>query len=97
MIKFIKKAVSAFLASVMCIPAGVVNIAAAEENDANTVTTVTLSDTENGLMQFSQECMDASTANQDGYHMVQMSMKTNLQLMSTLTHRISSRLKLQLQ
>ncbi len=63
MIKFIKKAVSAFLASVMCIPAGVVNIAAAEENDANTVTTVTLSDTENGLMQFSQECMDASTAN----------------------------------
>lgn len=72
MIKFFKKAVSAFLASVMCIPAGVVNIAAAEENDANTVTTVSLSDTENGLMQFSQECMDASTANQDGFHMLQV-------------------------
>lgn len=48
--KFIKKAVSAFLASIMCIPAGIVNIAAAEENDTGTVTTVTLSDTENGLM-----------------------------------------------
>lgn len=72
MIKFIKKAVSALLASVMCIPAGVVNIASAEENDIDTVTTVTLSDTDNGIMQFSQECMDASTADQDGYHMVQV-------------------------
>ena len=72
MIKFLKKAVSAFLATVMCIPAGIVNIASAEESDTNTVTTVTLADTENGLMQFSQECMDASTANQDGYHMVQV-------------------------
>ena len=72
MIKFIKKAVSALLASVMCIPAGIVNIASAEESDTNTVTTVTLTDAENGLMQFSEECMDASTANQDGYHMVQV-------------------------
>ena len=72
MIKFIKKAVSALLASVMCIPAGIVNIASAEESDTNTVTTVTLADTENGLMQFSEECMDASTADQDGYHMVQV-------------------------
>ena len=72
MIKFFKKAVSAFLASVMCIPAGVVNIAAAEENDANTVTTVSLSDTENGLMQFSEECMKSSTAKQDGYQMLQV-------------------------
>ena len=69
MIKFFKKAVSAFLATVMCIPAGIVNIASAEES----VTTVTLADTENGLMQFSQECMDTSTANQDGFHMVQVS------------------------
>ena len=73
MIKFIKKAVSALLASVMCIPAGIVNIANAEENDASTVTTVTLSDScENGMMQFSESCMEASTANQDGYHMVQV-------------------------
>lgn len=70
--KFLKKAISAFLASIMCIPAGIVNIAAAEENDASTMTTVSLSDTNNGLMQFSQECMDASTANQDGFHMVQV-------------------------
>lgn len=68
MIKFFKKTISAFLATIMCIPAGIVNIASAEENDTNTVTTVSLSDTENGLMQFSEECMDASTANQDGYH-----------------------------
>ena len=72
MIKFFKKAVSAFLATIMCIPAGIVNIAAAEENGTGTVTTVTLTDTDNGLMQFSQECMDASTASQDGYHMVQV-------------------------
>ena len=56
----------------MCIPAGIVNIANAEENDTDTVTTVTLSDTDNGIMQFSQECIDASTADQDGYHMVQV-------------------------
>ena len=73
MIKFLKKAVSAFLATIMCIPVGIVNIASAEESDTNTVTTVTLADTENGLMQFSQECMDTSTANQDGFHMVQVS------------------------
>ncbi len=72
MVKLLKKAVSAFLASIMCLPAGLVNIASAEETDTNTVTTVTLADTENGLMQFSEECMDASTANQDGYHMVQV-------------------------
>ncbi len=72
MVKLLKKVVSAFLASIMCLPAGLVNIASAEETDTNTVTTVTLADTENGLMQFSEECMDASTANQDGYHMVQV-------------------------
>ena len=72
MIKFIKKAVSAFLATVMCIPAGLVNIASAEENDTDTVTTVTLSDTDNGLMQFSEECMKSSTAKQDGYQMLQV-------------------------
>lgn len=72
MIKFFKKAVSALMASIMCIPAGIVNIAVAEENDANTVTTVSLSDTENGLMQFSEECMKSSTAKQDGYQMLQV-------------------------
>lgn len=72
LIKFFKKTISAFLETIMCIPAGIVNIASAEENDTNTVTTVSLSDTENGFMQFSQECMDASTAEQDGFHMVQV-------------------------
>lgn len=73
LIKFFKKVVSAFLATIMCIPAGIVNIANAEENNTNTVTTVTLSDScDNGIMQFSEECMESSTAGQDGYHMVQV-------------------------
>ncbi len=33
---------------------------------------VTLSDAENGIMQFSEECMESSSADQDGYHMVQV-------------------------
>lgn len=66
--KFLKKAVSALLASIMCIPAGILNFAEAEEE--NTVTTVTLADTENGIMQFSEDSMESSTASQDGYHMV---------------------------
>jgi len=71
-IKFIKKTISAFLATIMCIPAGIVNIAVAEENET-TINTVTLSDNcENGLMQFSEECMNASTAEQDSYHMMQV-------------------------
>ena len=72
MVKFFKKAVSALMASIMCIPAGIVSIANAEESDTNTVTTVTLSDTENGFMQFSEECMNTSTAEQDSYHMLQV-------------------------
>ena len=68
--KFLKKAVSALLASIMCIPAGILNFAEAEEE--NTVTTVTLADTENGFMQFSEDSMESSTASQDGYHMVQV-------------------------
>ena len=71
MVKLLKKAISAFLATIMCIPAGIINVAA-EENDTNTVTTVTLSDAENGIMQFSEECMESSSADQDGYHMVQV-------------------------
>jgi len=61
LLKAIKKTISGFLACIMCIPAGLVNIASAEENDTNTVTTVTLTDTENGLMQFSEECMNIDT------------------------------------
>lgn len=72
MVKFFKKAISAFLASVMCIPAGIINVAVAEENDTGTVTTVTLDSCENGFMQFSESCMEASTAEQDGYHMIQV-------------------------
>lgn len=57
----------------MCIPTGIVNIANAEENDTNTVTTVTLADScENGFMQFSESCMESSTANQDAFHMIQV-------------------------
>ena len=58
MIKLLKKAISAFLATIMCIPAGIINVAAAEENDTGAVTTVTLSETDNGLMQFSESCID---------------------------------------
>lgn len=68
--KFFKKAVSALLASVMCIPSGILSFAEAAEE--TTVTTVTLSDTENGFMQFSEDSMESSTASQDGYHMVQV-------------------------
>lgn len=72
MIKFLKKATSALLASVMCIPTGIVNITNAEINNPDGSYTVTLSDTENGLMQFSEESMNNSTASQDGYQMMQM-------------------------
>lgn len=68
--KFLKKAVSALLASVMCIPSGILSFASAEKGSQ--ITTVTLGDTENGLMQFSEGCLDASTASQNGYHMMQV-------------------------
>lgn len=69
--KIFKKVISAFLASVMCIPTGILNLAYAAETD-NGSYTVALSETENGIMQFSQDCMDAFTASQDGYHMVRI-------------------------
>lgn len=52
----------------MCIPSDILSFASSEEG--NQTTTVTLGDTENGLMQFSEEYMDVSTATQDGYHMM---------------------------
>lgn len=72
MIKFVKKAISTLLASAMCIPTGIVNIAHAAESNPDGSYTVTLADTENGLMQFSEECMNNSTASQDGYQMMQV-------------------------
>lgn len=72
MIKFVKKAVSALLASIMCIPTGILTIANATEMDSNGEYTVTLTDVANGSMQFSKECMETSSATQDGYHMVQI-------------------------
>ena len=55
MMKFLKKATSALLASLMCIPAGIVNISHAAESNPDGSYTVTLTDTENGLIQFSEE------------------------------------------
>ncbi|MCM1233301.1 MAG: VaFE repeat-containing surface-anchored protein [Ruminococcus flavefaciens] len=55
----------------MCIPSGVISVASAEET-GSTATTVTLADTENGMMQFSEECMENSTAEQSGYQMIQV-------------------------
>lgn len=70
MIKFLKKATSALLASLMCIPAGIVNITSAAQSNPDGSYTVTLTDTENGLIQFSEESMNNSSASQDGYQMV---------------------------
>lgn len=72
MIKIFKKAVSALLASIMCIPTGIIGTASAAETEGTAATTVTLTDTENGIMQFSEECMENSTADQNGYHMLQV-------------------------
>lgn len=72
MMKFIKKTISALLASIICIPTGILNIANATEMESNGEYTVTLTDTVNGTMQFSETCMESSTATQDGYRMVQI-------------------------
>lgn len=69
--KLLKKAVSALLASFMCVPSGILNFAEASEPEGMTVT-ATLSETENGIIQFSEESMNASTASQDGYNMMQV-------------------------
>lgn len=71
MMKVFKKIMSAFLASVMCIPTGILNLAYAAETDSGSYT-VALTEPENGIMQFSEACMEASTATQDGYHMVKI-------------------------
>lgn len=68
--KLLKKAISSLLASVMCIPSGILSFA--EAGEQNVITTATLSDVENGFMQFSEESMNASTASQDGYNMMQV-------------------------
>ena len=70
MMKFLKKATSALLASLMCIPAGIVNISHAAESNPDGSYTVTLTDTENGLIQFSEDSMNNSSASQDGYQMM---------------------------
>lgn len=72
MIKFVKKAVSTLLASIMCVPTGILTIANATESNPNGSYTVTLTDTENGLIQFSEESMANSTASQDSYQMMQV-------------------------
>ena len=70
MLKFIKKATSALLASIMCIPAGIVNVTSAAQSNPDGSYTVTLTDTENGLIQFSEESMANSSASQEGYQMM---------------------------
>lgn len=70
MMKIFKKIISTILASVMCIPSGIMSMAYAAETDTLGGYTVTLTDTENGVMQFSEECMESSTATQDSYHML---------------------------
>lgn len=70
--KILKKAMSAFLAALMCIPSGILSIANAAETNPNGDYTVMLTDAENGLLQFSEECMNASTASQEGYNMMQV-------------------------
>ena len=72
MIKFLKKATSALLATLMCIPAGIVNVSHAVESNSDGSYTVTLTDTENGLIQFSESSMNNSSASQDGYQMMQI-------------------------
>lgn len=68
--KLLKKAISSLPASVMCIPSGILNFA--ETGEQNVITTATLSDVENGFMQFSEESINTSTASQDGYNMMQV-------------------------
>jgi len=72
MFKFIKKATSTLLASMMCIPTGIVNVTHAVESNPDGNYTVTLTDTENGLIQFSESSMNNSSASQDGYQMMQI-------------------------
>ncbi len=72
MFKFIKKATSALLASIMCIPAGIVNVSHAVASNPDGSYTVMLTDTENELIQFSESSMNNSTASQDGYQMMQI-------------------------
>ncbi|MCM1219380.1 MAG: VaFE repeat-containing surface-anchored protein [Lachnospiraceae bacterium] len=69
--KIFKRAISALLASVMCIPSGLLSLSYATETSSDGSFTVTLTEGDgNGTMQFSEECMEASTATQDGYHMM---------------------------
>ena len=70
MLKFLKKATSALLASLMCIPTGIVNVSHAVESTPDGSYTVTLTDTENGLIQFSEDSMNNSSASQDDYQMM---------------------------
>ena len=70
MFKFIKKATSALLASIMCIPVGIVNVSHAVASNPDGSYTVMLTDTENGLIQFSEDSMNNSSASQDGYQMM---------------------------
>ena len=70
MLKFLKKATSALLASLMCIPSGIVNISHAAESNPDGSYTVMLTDTENGLIQFSEDSMNNSSASQDDYQMM---------------------------
>ena len=72
MFKFITKVTSALLASMMCIPTGIVNVTHAVESNPDGNYTVTLTDTENGLIQFSESSMNNSSASQDGYQMMQI-------------------------
>ena len=50
MFKFIKKVTSALLASILCIPTGIVNITSASGSNPDGSYTVMLTDTENGLI-----------------------------------------------
>jgi hypothetical protein len=53
--KKFKKFLSAVMASVMCIP---VTPAYAAEQDGGDAYTITLTETENGVMQFSETCIN---------------------------------------
>ena len=69
--KIFKRGVSALLASVMCIPSGLISLSYATETSSDGNFTVTLIEGDgNGTMQFSEECMEASTATHDSYHMM---------------------------
>lgn len=55
----------------MCIPvSGIISIANASEMDNNSDFTVTLSESEGGFMQFTDDCLSSSSASQESYHMV---------------------------